>query len=162
MESSFYSLRDISFTKYNVYHFWLYIFQRGIKCTRAQPKYILFSLENVKSQKCHRGKVGVHNNLWTQWTFTDNELQLNLGFKSENIVFTDVGFHLKSGFKKLFCSQMLVFTLNLASRKYCEHQFFLYITWLNVFGIRPFITVAKSKIYWQGVKSTASGLTLYT
>ena len=41
-------------------------------------------------------------------------------------MFTDVGFHLKSGFKKLLCSQMLVFTLILVSRKYCVHQFFLY------------------------------------
>ena len=35
-------------------------------------------------------------------------------------------FHLKSGFKKLLCSQMLVFTLILDSRKYCVHEFFLY------------------------------------
>ena len=42
------------------------------------------------------------------------------------IVFTDVGFHLKSGFKKLLCSKTLVFTLTLDSRKYCVHQFFLY------------------------------------
>ena len=41
-------------------------------------------------------------------------------------MFPDVGFHLKSGFKKLLCSQMLVFTLNLVSWKYCVHQFFLY------------------------------------
>ena len=34
----------------------------------------------------------------------------------------------------------------------------LYITWLNVVGVIPFITVAKSKMYRQGVKSTASGL----
>ena len=38
-------------------------------------------------------------------------------------MFTDVGFHLKSGFKKLLCSQMLVFTLILVSQKYCVHQF---------------------------------------
>ena len=42
-------------------------------------------------------------------------------------MFTDVGFHLKSGFKKILCSQMLVFTLILVSRKFCVHQFFLYI-----------------------------------
>ena len=41
-------------------------------------------------------------------------------------MFTDVGFHLKSGFKKILCSQMLVFTLILVSRKFCVHQFFLY------------------------------------
>ena len=41
-------------------------------------------------------------------------------------MFTAVGFHLKSGFKKLLCSQMLVFTLILVSRRYCVHQFFLY------------------------------------
>ena len=45
----------------------------------------------------------------------DVDLQLNMGFKSENIVFTDVGFHLKSGFKKILCSQMSVFTLILYS-----------------------------------------------
>ena len=44
----------------------------------------------------------------------------------------------------------------------CEKSEMLYITWLNVVGVIPFITVAKSKMYWQGVKSTASGLTLYT
>ena len=37
--------------------------------------------------------------------FTDVDLQLNLGFKSENIVFTDVGLH-----------------LNLDSRNYCVHR----------------------------------------
>ena len=42
-------------------------------------------------------------------------------------MFTDFGFHLKSGFKKLLCSQMLLFALILVSRKYCVHQFFLYI-----------------------------------
>ena len=42
-------------------------------------------------------------------------------------MFTDVGFHLKSGFKKLLYSQMLVFTLILDSGKYCVHQFFLYL-----------------------------------
>ena len=50
-------------------------------------------------------------------------------------MFTDVGFHLKSGFKKILCSQMLVFTLILVSRKFCVHQFFLYmvsnkLTWV--------------------------------
>ena len=38
----------------------------------------------------------------------------------------------------------------------------LYITWVNVFGVIPFITVAKSKMYRQGVKITASGLNFYT
>ena len=51
-----------------------------------------------------------------------------MGFKSENIVFTDVGVHLKSGFKKILCSHMLVFTLILDSQKYCVHLFFLYFT----------------------------------
>ena len=54
------------------------------------------------------------------------DIQLNLGFRSENIVFTDVGFYLKSGFKKIFCSQMLVFFSILDSRKYCVPQVFLY------------------------------------
>ena len=58
--------------------------------------------------------------------FTDVDLQLNLGFRSDKIVFTDVGFYLKSGFKKVLCSQMLVFALILDSRKYFVHQFFLY------------------------------------
>ena len=53
--------------------------------------------------------------------FTDVDLQLNLGFISDKIVFTDVGFYLTFGFKKIFCSQMLVFALILDS-----HQFFLY------------------------------------
>ena len=40
-------------------------------------------------------------------------------------MFTDVGFHLKSEFKKILCSQMLIFTLVLDSQKYCVHQFVL-------------------------------------
>ena len=44
----------------------------------------------------------------------------------------------------------------------CKKSEILYITWLNVVGVIPFIRVAKSKMYLQGVKSTASGLTLYT
>ena len=44
----------------------------------------------------------------------------------------------------------------------CKKSEMLNIRWLNVVGVIPFITVAKSKIYWQGVKCTASGLTLYT
>ena len=42
----------------------------------------------------------------------------------------------------------------------CKKSEMLYITWLNVVGVIPFITVAISKMYWQGVKSNASGLTL--
>ena len=38
----------------------------------------------------------------------------------------------------------------------------LFITWLNVVGVIPFITFSKSKIYWQGVKSTASGKTAHS
>ena len=57
--------------------------------------------------------------------FTDVNLQLNLSFKSKNIVFTDVGFNLKSGVSKIFWSQILVFPLILDSHKYCMHQFFL-------------------------------------
>ena len=34
----------------------------------------------------------------------DVDLQLVLGFKSENIVFTDVGFLLNSGFTKILCT----------------------------------------------------------
>ena len=67
--------------------------------------------------------------------FPDVDLQLNLGFTSENIVFIDVGFHLKSVFKKLLGSQMLVFTLNLDSQKYCVHQFCLYIDKYNNISI---------------------------
>ena len=59
-------------------------------------------------------------------SFTDVDLQLNLGFRSEKNLFTDVGFYLKSGFKKILCSQMLVFALILDSRKYCVHQLSLY------------------------------------
>ena len=40
--------------------------------------------------------------------FKDVDLQLNLGSRSEDFFFKDVGFHLKSGFKKMFCSQMLI------------------------------------------------------
>ena len=42
----------------------------------------------------------------------------------------------------------------------CKKSEMLYITWLNVAGVIPFITVAKSKMYWQGVKSTALGVTV--
>ena len=44
----------------------------------------------------------------------------------------------------------------------CKKSEMLYIAWLNIVGVIPFIAVEKSKMYWQGVKSTASGLTLYT
>ena len=37
-------------------------------------------------------------------TFTDVDLQLNLGFKSEYIVFTYVGFQPNSGFTKILCT----------------------------------------------------------
>ena len=43
----------------------------------------------------------------------------------------------------------------------CKKSEKLHITWLNVVGVIPFITVEKSKMYQQAVKSTASGLTLY-
>ena len=39
----------------------------------------------------------------------------------------------------------------------CKKSKMLDITWLNVVGVIPFITVAKSKIYCMGVKSMASG-----
>ena len=32
------------------------------------------------------------------------------------------------------------------------------LLWLNIVYVIPFITVAKSKMYWQGVKSTALGV----
>ena len=35
----------------------------------------------------------------------------------------------------------------------------VYITWLNVVGFIPFITVVKSKMYWQGVKLLLQDLT---
>ena len=66
-------------------------------------------------------------------------------------MFTDVGFHLKSGLKKLLCSQMLVFTFILVSRKYCVHPFSLYpIVVLmhpvaQVFGLPEFWTVMPKK-----------------
>ena len=56
------------------------------------------------------------------------------GFQIQNIVFTDVGFHLKSGFKKFLCSQMLVLTLILDSRKYCVNQLFLYCIYVMIWG----------------------------
>ena len=45
--------------------------------------------------------------------------------------------------------------------KYTKSEM-LYITWLNVINVIPFITVAKSKMYWQGVKSTDSERKFYT
>ena len=74
-----------------------------------------------------RGKICVVGTTWCRWKrFTDVHLKLNLGFRSKNIVFPYVGFHLKSGFKKILCSKILVFTLILDSQKYCVHTFFLY------------------------------------
>ena len=77
-----------------------------------------------------RGKIYVHNNLWTSkmniWCTSIKEFH--------RCWFTDVGFHLKSGFKKLLCSQMLVFTLILDSQKYCVHQIFLYISFMRWAG----------------------------
>ena len=52
--------------------------------------------------------------------------------------------------------------VNFISAWKCKKSETLYITWLNVVGVIPFITVAKSKMYWQGVKRTASGLKFYT
>ena len=40
----------------------------------------------------------------------------------------------------------------------CKNSEMLYIL-LNVVGVIPFITVAKSEMYCMGVKSMASGLT---
>ena len=60
--------------------------------------------------------------------FMDVDLQINLGFRLENSVFTDVEFHLKSGFKKILCLQMLVFTVVRDSQKYCVHHFFSLLT----------------------------------
>ena len=57
--------------------------------------------------------------------FKDVDLQLNLGLGSDQFAFTDVGFHLKFGFKKNLGSHEFVFTLSLNSQKYCVHQFFL-------------------------------------
>ena len=44
----------------------------------------------------------------------------------------------------------------------CKKSEILYITWLNVVGVMPFITVTQSKMYWQGVESTVSRLNFYT
>ena len=52
--------------------------------------------------------------------------------------------------------------VNFPSAGKCKKSEMLYITWLNIVGVIPFITVAKRKMYRQGVKSTASGLSLYT
>ena len=78
-------------------------------------------------------------------------------------MFTDVGFHLKSGFKKLLYSQMLVFTLNLDSQKYCVHQFFLYIyismyffntTFSTIHRYLPLLSTTQYQIYYFAFPST--------
>ena len=85
---------------------------------------------NVKSQhdmfwisKTYRGKSGVRINLvkalnvqWTSFT-AKSEFQM---------MTTDDGFHLKSGFKKIWWPQEMVLVLILVSRKYCVHQRNLY------------------------------------
>ena len=61
--------------------------------------------------------------------FKDVDIQLNPGSRSEDFLFKDVGFHLKSGFKKMLCSQMLilcsqmlVFLLIMNSHKFCVEE----------------------------------------
>ena len=75
-----------------------------------------------------------------------------MGFKSKKIVFTDVGFHLKSGIKKLLCSQMFFFTLILDSQKFCGHQFLLqiYICFHIISVVLPLVTrVYGHKLFLQ-------------
>ena len=43
------------------------------------------------------------------------------------MIYTDVGFHLKSGFKKIVLTPEWISVLNLNSRKNCLHQIYLYM-----------------------------------
>ena len=79
-----------------------------------------------KCQKPGRGFSGVHKNLCRLSTFKEHHLQLNLGFRSNNFVFTGDGFSLKSGFRNIFCSQEMDSVLIQVSRKFCVHQRILY------------------------------------
>ena len=48
----------------------------------------------------------VYTKIWCRWwMFIERHLQLNLGFRLENVVFTGDGFSLNLGFRKILCSQ---------------------------------------------------------
>ena len=55
--------------------------------------------------------------------FADVDLQLNLGFEFENIVFTNLGFDLNSGFTKILCTpifplpNLYIFSFNFTASK---------------------------------------------
>ena len=54
--------------------------------------------------------------------FSEHHAQLNLGFRSENVVFTGDGFGPKSGFRNLLCSQDMDSVLYQVSQTCCVHQ----------------------------------------
>ena len=69
----------------------------------------------------------VYTTIWCRVsTFIERHLQLNLGFRSENSVFTGEGFSLNSGFRSILCSQEIDSVLIQFSQKNCVHQRILY------------------------------------
>ena len=59
---------------------------------------------------------------------------MNRGKSVFQIVYTEDGFHIKSGFKKIPWPQNMVLVFNLVSQKYYLHQRFLYTNiWENIY-----------------------------
>ena len=61
--------------------------------------------------------------------FIERHLQLNLGFRSENFVFTGEGFSPNSGFRSILCSQERDSVLIWVSQNFSVHQRILYVWW---------------------------------
>ena len=72
----------------------------------------------------YRGMFSVDNCLWMWVVYTEHDYHLILGFKLSS----QIGFHLKLGFKKRLSTQTVIFILNLISRNSYLHWTFLYFT----------------------------------
>ena len=61
----------------------------------------------------------MYTKIWCRLsTFIERHLQLNLGFRLENFVFTGEGFSLNSGFRNILCSQEMDSVLIKVSQKF--------------------------------------------
>ena len=73
----------------------------------------------------------VYTQIWCSWyTFSEHNLQLNLGFRSWHFAYTGEGFTLNSDFRNILCSQEMNLVLILFSQKLCVHERNLYF---NIF-----------------------------
>ena len=77
------------------------------------------------------------------------------------MTYTEVGFSLKSGFKKIVLTQKLVLVLNRDSQKYCLHQFFLNKSYQKS-GWKKWAKIVSGNGEWKKTikkESGSSGLT---